>query len=144
MDIPKSKSWIEPTPKNIKKIANEFGLKNGEVPKLSRRKDETDQELYVRYIIEITGHEPCLICNGPRERKLISEEKELIWQGRKQVWPEEWSAPKCKRYRIHDAALALCKTEAQIERALGPICNEHGLFISECPECAKFHIDEKK
>jgi len=139
--MPRSRSWLEPTKDNILKVAKKLGIAS--LPKLTRKEGETDQHLYERYLENMTGLPPCLICNGPQERRLVSERKELVWEHRKQTWSESWSQPKCILYSIHSAAL-YGKTPEEIDRNLGPVCQAHGYYMTECSECATKHMDGKK
>lgn len=137
--LEKSSSWIKPSKENILKVAEFLDIDTCDIPKIERRKEETDQSLYERYILEMTMYTPCLICNGPRKPIMISEEKIAVFGGRKHTWPAQWSSPKCMRFRIHDATLNFAKNVKNANQILGPIC-EHGLFRSECKDCVTTHI----
>lgn len=137
-----SKAWWEPTPANIKEAAEILKIPACDRPKLNRHKDETDQELYERYLKEMTNYEPCVFCNGPRIRKMLTPPRSLKWEGRIQHWPAEYSIPKCVRFSIHNA-LDFLETDEEIERTLGKPC-KHGYYTSECHECATFHLDHEK
>lgn len=144
-----SKSWWEPTPENIKKAADLLEIPKDKRPKLTRREGETDQKLYERYLLEMTvnkgnplGQMPCVFCNGPRIAVLVNPARSLKWEGRVQTWPEEWGAPRCVRFPIHNA-LDFLQTDEQRMRALGKPC-EHGYYTSECPECKRYLDHEKK
>lgn len=70
---------------------------------------EVNETTYPRYIKYITGHEPCLVCNGPRNAKgcidfpvhtIVSERSD----------PDFWNL------------------------FLGSLC-EHGFYVAECHIC---------
>ena len=133
----RSQSLVPKTRATLVQLAKDYGKSSAGVPDLGPLTEET----YPDYVYYITGFYPCPVCGGPMGRRSMGEPVEVsvpLKMGSHISFTvrtrERFTPLQCLNYPVH--TLIASKHEPdEWERRLGPLCEKHGLYLTECVEC---------